>query len=128
MDTVRTYHAHQGRVTDTVFAESSAWILTTGRDKNFYFHCTQTGKRLGGYMCNAWCTSLAYDKDAQYVFVGDYSGAISVLHVTQNGVTFINTLKVYIIDIIKANSVVSGSQWQYPVSGLGWRQELVVFW
>ena len=79
-------------------------------------------------MCNAWCTSLAYDKDAQYVFVGDYSGAISVLHVTQNGVTFINTLKVYIIDIIKANSVVSGSQWQYPVSGLGWRQELVVFW
>jgi len=93
MDTVRTYHAHQGRVTDTVFAESSAWILTTGRDKNFYFHCTQTGKRLGGYMCNAWCTSLAYDKDAQYVFVGDYSGAISVLHVTQNGVTFINTLK-----------------------------------
>ena len=29
------------------------------------------GKRLGGYMCNAWCTSLAYDGEAKYAFVGN---------------------------------------------------------
>ena len=30
------------------------------------------GKRLGGYLCNAWCTSLAYDSEAKYAFIGNY--------------------------------------------------------
>jgi len=93
MESVRVYHAHQGRVTDTLFSPSSSWVLSSGRDKYFYFHCTATGKRLGGYLCNAWCTSLAYDDEAQYAFIGDYSGAITVCKLEQNGVTFINTLK-----------------------------------
>ena len=91
---VRVYHAHQSRVTDTCFSSASNWILSSGRDKYFYFHCTVTGKRLGGYLCNAWCTGLAYDEEAQYVFVGDYSGAITVCKLEQSGVKFINTLKV----------------------------------
>ena len=91
---MRVYHAHQSRVTDTCFSSASNWILSSGRDKYFYFHCTVTGKRLGGYLCNAWCTGLAYDEEAQYVFVGDYSGAITVCKLEQSGVKFINTLKV----------------------------------
>ena len=85
------------------------------------------GKRLGGYLCNAWVTSLAYDEEAQYAFIGDpptlsspessrirqnpqelsripwnppespspgdYSGAITVCHLEQQGLKFINTLK-----------------------------------
>lgn len=90
---VRKYHAHLSRVSDTSFSPASNWILSSGRDKYFYFHCTVTGKRLGGYLCNAWCTGLAYDEEAQYVFVGDYSGAITVCKLEQSGVKFINTLK-----------------------------------
>jgi len=93
MDSVRVYHAHQARVTGTCHAPATSWLLSTGRDKYFYFHCTETGKRLGGYMCSAWCTSLAYDDEAQYVFIGDYSGAITVCKLEQGGLQFINTLK-----------------------------------
>ena len=32
--------------------------------------CCISGKRLGGYLCNAWVTSIAYDEQAQYVFIG----------------------------------------------------------
>ena len=49
-------------------------------------------------MVNAWCTALAYDEEAQYVFIGDYSGAITVCKLEQNGVKFINTLKVNIVE------------------------------
>ena len=94
METERVYHAHTGRVMDTVFSESKNWLLSCGRDKYFQFHCTNTGKRLGGYMCTAWATVIAYDEEAQYVFIGDYSGAITVCKLEQNGVNFINILKV----------------------------------
>jgi len=93
LDTVRVYHAHQARVTAVVAAAGQAWILSAGRDKYFQFHCTTTGKRLGGYLCTAWCTALAYDSEAQYVFIGDYSGAITVCKLEPSGVRFVNTLK-----------------------------------
>lgn len=44
-------------------------------------------------MCAAWCTSLAYDKDAKYAFIGDYSGSITVCKLEVTGVKFITTLK-----------------------------------
>ena len=93
LDTLRVYHAHQARVTAVVAAAGQAWILSAGRDKYFQFHCTTTGKRLGGYLCTAWCTALAYDSEAQYVFIGDYSGAITVCKLEPSGVRFVNTLK-----------------------------------
>ena len=40
-------------------------VLTWNNSNTFIL-----GKRLGGYLCNAWCTSLAYDSDAKYAFVG----------------------------------------------------------
>jgi len=49
---------------------------------------------LGGYLCGAPCTALAYDSGARYVFVGDYSGQISVLKLdSESGVQFVNVLK-----------------------------------
>ena len=56
-------------------------------------------------MCNAWCTSLAYDQESQVVFVGDYSGAITVLKLEQTGVKFINTLKVRCLFKIISNNI-----------------------
>lgn len=94
MDSQRVYHAHQAaRVTNTLVDLDNKWMLSAGRDKYFYFHCITTGKRLGGYLCNAWCTSLAYDSDAKYAFIGDYSGAITVCKLETSGVKFITVLK-----------------------------------
>ena len=44
MDHVRLYHAHQARVTQCLHAGATQWILSSGRDKYFYYHCSSTGK------------------------------------------------------------------------------------
>jgi len=94
MDGQREYHAHQtARVSNVVDDSENNWLLSAGRDKYFHFHCIGTGKRLGGYLCNAWCTSLAYDSDAKYAFIGDYSGSITVCKLESSGVKFITSLK-----------------------------------
>lgn len=55
---VRDYISHQFRVTEVVFAKQQNWILSCGKDKVFSFHCTETGRRLGGYTFETPCTSL----------------------------------------------------------------------
>ena len=67
----------------------------------FQFHCTSSGRRLGGYLCTSWCTCLDYDSGARYVFIGDYSGNITVCKLEDgghvggagHGVHYVNTLK-----------------------------------
>ena len=51
----------------------------------FQFHCTSSGRRLGGYLCTSWCTCLDYDSGARYVFIGDYSGNITVCKLDDGG-------------------------------------------
>jgi len=101
MDHVRDYHAHQSRVTGLHFDPDQNWILSVGKDKYFQFHCTSSGRRLGGYLCTSWCTCLDYDGGARYVFIGDYSGNITVCKLDDGGpaggagpgVQYVNTLK-----------------------------------
>lgn len=57
---VRDFLAHQARVTGSCYARHTGWILSCGRDKLFSFHCTETGKRLGGYTFESMCTCLQY--------------------------------------------------------------------
>ncbi|UYV79634.1 WDFY2 [Cordylochernes scorpioides] len=75
----RNYLAHQGRVTGVLFSLMSEWVLSVGRDKYFQWHCSETGMRLGGFQCSAWCTALQYDSQSKHVFIGDYSGQITML-------------------------------------------------
>ena len=63
------------------------------RDRYFQFHNCKNGQRLGGYSCSAWCTALSYDEGAKYAFIGDYSGQVTVLQLSENGVKLINVLK-----------------------------------
>jgi hypothetical protein len=91
--------------------------MSVGRDRYFQFHCKENGRRLGGYLCNAWCTAVEYDEEARwadiklvldeiivhvklpfipcsrYAFIGDYSGQVIVCRLEESGVTLINTLK-----------------------------------
>ncbi|GAB6030951.1 WD repeat and FYVE domain-containing protein 2 [Chamberlinius hualienensis] len=89
----RDYLAHQNRVTGVVFALNCEWILSVGRDKYFQWHCSETGQRQGGYLCNAWCTTLQFDNQSKHAFVGDYSGHIFMLKVENNDCKLITTLK-----------------------------------
>jgi hypothetical protein len=60
MTPVRNYPAHQARVTSIHFALICEWVLSIGRDKMFQYHCSETGRRLGTFQSEAWCTALAY--------------------------------------------------------------------
>ena len=56
----RNYLAHQNRVTAVVFSLLTEWVLSAGRDKYFVWHCSESGRRLGGYLCNSWVTALQW--------------------------------------------------------------------
>lgn len=89
----RNYLAHQARVTGVIFSVITEWVLSVGRDKYFQWHCSESGRRLGGFQCNAWCTAIQFDMQTKHVFIGDYSGQITMLKVEENGYKPITTLK-----------------------------------
>lgn len=60
MTLVRNYSAHQARVTSILFALNCEWMLSVGRDKIFQYHCSETGRRIGSFQSEAWCTALQY--------------------------------------------------------------------
>lgn len=60
MTAMREYIAHQGRVTGVVCAKESNWVLSIGRDKQFYVHCTESGRKIGTHQTDAWYTALQY--------------------------------------------------------------------
>ncbi|XP_069945318.1 WD repeat and FYVE domain-containing protein 2 isoform X2 [Cherax quadricarinatus] len=90
---VREYLSHQSRVTDVIFCPASEWVLSAARDKFFVYHCTESGRRLGGHQCSGWCTALQYDAKSKHTFVGDYSGQITMLKLEETGPQVITVLK-----------------------------------
>ncbi|KAL0973369.1 hypothetical protein UPYG_G00202550 [Umbra pygmaea] len=67
MNHVKTYPAHQNRVSDMVFSQESEWVVSTGHDKSVSWMCTQSGR--------------------------DYSGQITLLKLERNTYSTITTLK-----------------------------------
>lgn len=90
---IREYLAHQMRITELQFAKQSGWILSCSRDKTFSAHCTETGKKIGGYTLEAWCTAMQFDSLSKHVFVGDYAGQIIMLKIASTGVSLVTVLK-----------------------------------
>lgn len=52
--------AHQGRVTVVLFVLEMEWLLSTGQDKNFTWHCSESGQQLGMHHTAAWVSGLQY--------------------------------------------------------------------
>ena len=92
----RDYLGHMSHVTGVIFSHISEWVLSIARDKFFVYHCTETGRRLGGHQVSGWCTALAYDAMSKHAFVGDYSGQITMLKLEEETYQVITTLKVII--------------------------------
>ncbi|KAF6021701.1 WDFY2 [Bugula neritina] len=84
---------HSDRVTATEFSVTCEWVLSTSIDKYLQWHCSESGRRLGAYKLDAQCLCLAFDESAKTVFVGDYSGTITVLKLEDTECKFVSTLK-----------------------------------
>uniref|UniRef100_A0AAY4EAI6 FYVE-type domain-containing protein n=1 Tax=Denticeps clupeoides TaxID=299321 RepID=A0AAY4EAI6_9TELE len=93
MNHVKTYPAHQNRVSDLLFSLESLWLISTGHDKSVSWMCTQSGSMLGRHHFSCWASCLQYDHETQHTFVGDYSGQITLLKLEQNTYNIITTLK-----------------------------------
>uniref|UniRef100_A0A8K9XYI6 WD repeat and FYVE domain containing 1 n=1 Tax=Oncorhynchus mykiss TaxID=8022 RepID=A0A8K9XYI6_ONCMY len=123
MNHVKTYPAHQNRVSDMVFSLESEWVVSTGHDKSVSWMCTQSGSMLGRHYFGSWASCLQYDNDTQHAFVGDYSGQITLLKLERQTYSTITTLKGHEGSI--------GALWWDPVQRLlfsGASDHSVIMW
>lgn len=83
--TVCACAAHQGRVTVVLFVLEMEWLLSTGQDKNFTWHCSESGQQLGTHRTSAWVSGLQYP-------------SISPNTYTCMFVVFVSALKLYSVN------------------------------
>ncbi|XP_024900534.1 WD repeat and FYVE domain-containing protein 2 isoform X2 [Pteropus alecto] len=93
MTPVKNYQAHQSRVTMILFVLELEWVLSTGQDKQFAWHCSESGQRLGGYRTSAVASGLQFDVETRHVFIGDHSGQVTILKLEQENCTLITTFR-----------------------------------
>ncbi|CAB1349182.1 unnamed protein product [Coregonus sp. 'balchen'] len=74
MNHVKTYPAHQNRVSDMVFSLESEWVVSTGHDKSVSWMCTQSGSMLGRHYFGSWAScsigALWWDPVQRLLFSG----------------------------------------------------------
>jgi len=85
---IRQYLAHQGKVTSVYYSLEHDWVLSTGKDKYFAFHSTDNARRIGSYSASSPTTAIVYDTPSRHCFVGDESGNITFLKLTDSGCEF----------------------------------------
>ncbi|CAG08283.1 unnamed protein product, partial [Tetraodon nigroviridis] len=93
MSPARTYQAHQSRVTVVLFVLEMEWLLSTGQDKKFTWHCSESGQQLGAHHTAAWVTGLQFDVETRHAFVGDQSGQVTILKLEQDSCSLVTTFK-----------------------------------
>jgi len=88
---IKNYAAHQGRVKAMVFSAETGLLLSIGKDKYFVWHSSETGSRLGSYICAAAPTALQFDPASRHVFIGNLNGQIEMLKLENQQYKFITT-------------------------------------
>uniref|UniRef100_A0A8B9GVD6 WD repeat and FYVE domain containing 2 n=1 Tax=Astyanax mexicanus TaxID=7994 RepID=A0A8B9GVD6_ASTMX len=84
---------HQGGVTVVLFVLEMEWVLSTGQDKSFTWHCSESGQQLGTYRTTAWVSGLQFDVETRHAFVGDHSGQVTILKLEQDSCSLVTTFK-----------------------------------
>jgi len=118
----RDYLSHHARVTQVHHEATPAWVLSVGRDKWFQYYCANTGKRLGGHICQSWVLCLEFDFASRHVFIGDASGQITMLKLdpqpdlaTNHTTTEQQPVGVHQITVFKGHSAsVRSLSWDAP--------------
>ncbi|GAU89035.1 hypothetical protein RvY_01633 [Ramazzottius varieornatus] len=90
---LKDYTGHEKRITAIFFALECEWLLSCSRDKSLRWFCSESGRQIGSFLLTAWITALQFDVPAKYAFVGDYSGAIHVLRLQDNGHQLVSTIR-----------------------------------
>uniref|UniRef100_A0A8C0P2W4 WD repeat and FYVE domain containing 2 n=1 Tax=Canis lupus familiaris TaxID=9615 RepID=A0A8C0P2W4_CANLF len=93
MTPVKNYQAHQSRVTMILFVLELEWVLSTGQDKLFAWHCSESARRLGGYRTSAVASGLQFDVETRHVFIGDQSGQVTILTLEQDTCTLVTAFR-----------------------------------
>uniref|UniRef100_A0A7M4E2K1 WD repeat and FYVE domain containing 2 n=1 Tax=Crocodylus porosus TaxID=8502 RepID=A0A7M4E2K1_CROPO len=84
---------HQSRVMMILFVLEMEWVLSTGQDKQFTWHCSESGQRLGGYRTSAGACGLQFDVETRHVFVGDHSGQVTILKLEPQSCSLVTTFR-----------------------------------
>ncbi|OQV23767.1 WD repeat and FYVE domain-containing protein 2 [Hypsibius exemplaris] len=90
---LKDYSGHNKRITALHFALECEWLLSCSRDKTFRWFCSESGRLLGSFTLSAWITALQFDFPSKCAFVGDFSGAISVLRLSESGHQLVTTIR-----------------------------------
>ncbi|EDL75486.1 rCG23871 [Rattus norvegicus] len=65
MNFIKTYPAHQNRVSAIVFSLAAEWVVSTGHDKCVSWMCTRSGNMLGRHFFSSWASCLQYPSKCQ---------------------------------------------------------------
>uniref|UniRef100_A0A3B4B649 FYVE-type domain-containing protein n=1 Tax=Periophthalmus magnuspinnatus TaxID=409849 RepID=A0A3B4B649_9GOBI len=85
--------AHQGKVSVVLFVLEMEWLLSTGQDKSFTWHCSESGQQLGTHRTSSWVSGLQFDVETRHAFVGDQSGQVTILKLEQDSCSLVTTFK-----------------------------------
>lgn len=91
----REYFTHSGGVISVVLSVQCEWLLSVGKDKQFVWQCSETGRRHGSFALGAWPTALEFDAGAKYAFIGDYGGNVSVLRIFEGKADLVSKLSAH---------------------------------
>lgn len=91
----RDYFAHNAGVVSVIFALSCEWLVSIGRSKQFIWQCSETAHRLGCFEVAEFCYSLQFDAPSKYAFIGDYSGNITILRLSEDSYELITRLNAH---------------------------------
>uniref|UniRef100_A0A3Q2QT47 WD repeat and FYVE domain containing 2 n=1 Tax=Fundulus heteroclitus TaxID=8078 RepID=A0A3Q2QT47_FUNHE len=90
---LRSFPPSLGRVAVVLFVLEMEWLLSTGQDRNFTWHCSESGQQLGTYRTAAWVSGLQFDVETRHAFVGDQSGQVTILKLEQDSCSLVTTFK-----------------------------------
>ncbi|KAK7938470.1 hypothetical protein WMY93_001796 [Mugilogobius chulae] len=88
-----TFQAHQGKVSVVLFVLEMEWLLSTGQDKSFSWHCSESRQQLGTHRTSSWVSGLQFDVETRHAFVGDQSGQVTILKLEQDSCSLVTTFK-----------------------------------
>lgn len=83
----RQFTPHTGPISGLAFSGQYQQLISCSKDKTVVWTNTESCRRIAAHVINSPATSLEYDADSKFVFVGDYSGNIHLLRLLPNNTT-----------------------------------------
>lgn len=89
---LRDYLSHLGRVNSCHLCAAKKLVLSVGGDNFLQCYCSTSGSQIAQQQIAEEPTCLSYDALSHHVFVGDSSGAVSLLQLDNNSFKLVTQL------------------------------------